>query len=697
MSVTVAPSSAKAITAFTIPNQIGTATINESAHTIALTMPAGTNVTALVPAITITGASVSPNTGVAQDFTNSVNYTVTAADASTQVYAVSVSVSLPSMDHLRATSIAPSFPAGSYSDFEIAAFDQLGNVMVDYTGDKSIIFSGANTAPDGTHPTCTDKDGVAINFGSPITITFTDGVGFCWIKLYNAESISVDLSDGAYSTTGNASYDYDVNVVPGNTNAGKTSISVSPTFGTVGTAESIVVMAKDVYGNSRTIGGDVVSISISGANIATPGATDNSEGTYTASYVPANFGTDSIVGTINVNTIGSDTDGTSDGIYYIAIASALSPSKAITAFTIPNQIGTATINESAHTIALTMPAGTNVTALVPAITITGASVSPNTGVAQDFTNSVNYTVTAADTSTQVYAVSVTVAPSSAKSITAFSFGNLAPPVIGTIDNDAGTVALTVSYGTDVTAMVPTVMHTGASVSPASGLAQDFTLPVTYTLTAQDNSTKAYVVTVNMSSAISAPISTIPDNEDYFKDLELSFDSKDVKNKKTSKKEVTLKFKNTDGIKYFKTSHNSHFEKADWEKMEKEINLDIDQQKRDAQKFFFKFKDKNDKTSKTYEKKVTFNPSPYSIFNFPKRGHKGDAMSQSGAGFSPNSRVALYFSGFWGGYYAPVYVDTDEKGSFSLNYKINKVFGWYRWYAVDLKTKTESKTTSYLVY
>ncbi|MEI6587717.1 MAG: hypothetical protein WCO05_02080, partial [Candidatus Moraniibacteriota bacterium] len=295
-------------------------------------------------------------------------------------------------------------------------------------------------------------------------------------------------------------------------------------------------------------------------------------------------------------------------------------------------------------------------------------------------------------------VIVTPALSSEKAITAFSFGDLTPSVIGAIDNDAGTVILTVPYGTNVTALIPAITITGALISPASGLAQDFTLPVTYTLTAQDNSTKAYLVTVNISSAISTPlISTIPDNEDYFKDLELSFDSKDVKDKKTSKKKVTLKFKNTDGIKYFKTSHNSHFEKAEWGKMEKEISLDIDQQKRDAQKFFFKFKDKNDDTSKTYEKKVTFNPDSYSIFNFPKRGHKGDIMIQSGDGFSPNSKVALYFSGFWGGYYAPVYVDTDEKGGFSLNYKINKVFGWYRWYAVDLNTKTESKTTSYLVY
>ncbi|OHB17730.1 MAG: hypothetical protein A2749_01680 [Parcubacteria group bacterium RIFCSPHIGHO2_01_FULL_45_26] len=90
---------------------------------------------------------------------------------------------------------------------------------------------------------------------------------------------------------------------------------------------------------------------------------------------------------------------------------AVNPAKAITAFTIPSQIGTTTINESIHTIAVTVPFGTNVTTLVPTIvTSIWASVSPASGVAQDFTNLVTYTVTAADSSTQAYVVTVTVAP-----------------------------------------------------------------------------------------------------------------------------------------------------------------------------------------------------------------------------------------------------------------------------------------------
>ena len=56
--MTVAPNSAKAITAFSFRlSPAVTGTINEAAHTIALTVPFGTNVTALVATFTTTGAS----------------------------------------------------------------------------------------------------------------------------------------------------------------------------------------------------------------------------------------------------------------------------------------------------------------------------------------------------------------------------------------------------------------------------------------------------------------------------------------------------------------------------------------------------------------------------------------------------------------------------------------------------------------
>jgi len=179
------------------------------------------------------------------------------------------------------------------------------------------------------------------------------------------------------------------------------------------------------------------------------------------------------------------------------------PAKAITAFSFVTPAATGVINETLHTIALTVPSGTNLTSLVPTIMITGASVSPASGVADNFTSPVTYTVTAADASTQPYTVTVTVAASSAKAITAFSFSS--PAAAGTINEAAHTIALTVPSGTDLTNLVPTITISGASVSPASGAANNFTSPVTYTVTAADASTQPYTVTVAARADVHADV------------------------------------------------------------------------------------------------------------------------------------------------------------------------------------------------
>ena len=57
---------------------------------INLTLPYGTDLVSLTPTITHTGVSISPASGVETDFTNPVNYTVTADDRSVKVYIATV-------------------------------------------------------------------------------------------------------------------------------------------------------------------------------------------------------------------------------------------------------------------------------------------------------------------------------------------------------------------------------------------------------------------------------------------------------------------------------------------------------------------------------------------------------------------------------------------------------------------------------
>ena len=69
------------------------ASIDESTKTIKAILPYGVDITNIITDISISeGATVLPNSGVATDFTNSVNYVVTAKDGSTATYEATVMV-----------------------------------------------------------------------------------------------------------------------------------------------------------------------------------------------------------------------------------------------------------------------------------------------------------------------------------------------------------------------------------------------------------------------------------------------------------------------------------------------------------------------------------------------------------------------------------------------------------------------------
>lgn len=81
-----------------------------------------------------------------------------------------------------------------------------------------------------------------------------------------------------------------------------------------------------------------------------------------------------------------------------------------------------------------------------------------------------------------------------KAITLFSLNGISPAVTGVIDGV--NISLIVPLNTNVTALVPTIATSAkATVSPATGIAQNFTNPVSYTVTAEDGSTQTYNVTV----------------------------------------------------------------------------------------------------------------------------------------------------------------------------------------------------------
>lgn len=99
-------------------------------------------------------------------------------------------------------------------------------------------------------------------------------------------------------------------------------------------------------------------------------------------------------------------DGLSSNTYTVNFMLTADDTKMITSFTIGGQIGQTQINEAEKTILVQMPQTSNITNLSPSITYVGSSISPLSGQAQDFTNPVEYTVTAVDMSTVVYTATV---------------------------------------------------------------------------------------------------------------------------------------------------------------------------------------------------------------------------------------------------------------------------------------------------
>jgi hypothetical protein len=81
----------KSITKFSLDVKGELVNINEAAARITVTVPSGTSINALTPAISMSAGASADKTGP-QDFTSEVTYTITAEDGTTQNYTVAVSV-----------------------------------------------------------------------------------------------------------------------------------------------------------------------------------------------------------------------------------------------------------------------------------------------------------------------------------------------------------------------------------------------------------------------------------------------------------------------------------------------------------------------------------------------------------------------------------------------------------------------------
>jgi hypothetical protein len=102
-----------------------------------------------------------------------------------------------------------------------------------------------------------------------------------------------------------------------------------------------------------------------------------------------------------------------------------------------------------------------------------------------------------------------IAKSPQKQLLSFKFIDFNPVAEGDVDTSTRKVKVRVPVGTKVTALIPTVVVSSqASVFPASLIAQNFTKPVIYMVTAADCTKRAFEVTVEVALATDPEITGI---------------------------------------------------------------------------------------------------------------------------------------------------------------------------------------------
>ncbi len=105
--------------------------------------------------------------------------------------------------------------------------------------------------------------------------------------------------------------------------------------------------------------------------------------------------------------------------------------------------------------------------------------------------------TADDNSNIRSAITFQVVENTANRITSLSINN----VPGTIEDNTITVVL--PLGTDITALQPVIVHNGTNIIPALNFIQDFTSPVTYTVSGTSNIAREWTVIVSVTDQIEA--------------------------------------------------------------------------------------------------------------------------------------------------------------------------------------------------
>ena len=504
------------ITAFNFAGQVSSII---GTNTIRVVMPSGTMRYSLSPSIAVSsGATVTPNTGIVQDFRTSKIYTVTAQDGITQkTYTVTVTN--------QSCTVTFDIASGNYFDLGSGSpryYDSIagiGRVMRSINGSSSFSISSGGSSCSGSGTSYIQTTGSAFAFQmynaiSKFTI-YGSGTG----TARTLSSVQTGTTPNNYST-----------ITASATGAGDNQFTTQDVCDSMTIVPAINIAANQYV--AVTLSGNInlykivttpvgcvapqllTSPSINATNITNQGFTANwTDVSNEIGYIVNVYdSTNTLIMTINniaanttstvITALNSNTKytftviATGDGDAYSnsnetthsSSIRTLSTLKDMTAFIIAGV--TATIG--ANTITATVPYGTDLTNLTPLDTASPhATISPIG--AQNFSSNVIYTVTAEDGSTKQFTVTITKpAVNNVADITVFTITGQLSSTIGT-----NTVLVVMPSGTSRYRLSPAItVSLGATVTPNTSVSQDFRTTKSYIVTAQDGITqKTYTVTV----------------------------------------------------------------------------------------------------------------------------------------------------------------------------------------------------------
>lgn len=358
------------------------ADIDDDAATIRLTLPVGTNVTSVEPEITLADGATIDKTG-AQNFTNAVKYTVTSPDGKVQK---TYSVSIKAQDKIKVACVGDSVTVGVGNSGGKSYPEQLQALLGSRYEVKNFGNSGKTVQDDGTDQ-----------------VNTTEVCGYRHTNTYR-NSLQYDADIIIFMMGGN-----DAKAI--NWKDGKNNFEAD--------LRALLTDYINMESKPQVVVGTTLAAVKESFTISTEVIKD--EIVPIVRYVAADMGLP-LVDTYAATAPLDETYFISDGVHYNddgyavvaetydeALADVLTTIHSFEVENGANRAPTAgVIDNDQNTVTVTLPAGTDVTALEPVLALPQGAVYSPIG-AQDFTAPVTYTVTAADgTTTREYTVSVNV-------------------------------------------------------------------------------------------------------------------------------------------------------------------------------------------------------------------------------------------------------------------------------------------------